>query len=126
MHFYASCVLMCFHVVHIHVLILSSCILYMLASWLIIALSFYALGHIHFTVHTCTSLMVCVVSLVCRAIRFPKIVWKHPCMHVGVFSLARRSPSKKAFGFSFGFTIFGETTVCDQRPNRQLKPPFET
>ena len=51
------------------------------------------------------------VSLKCGVIRFRLSDWKRPRVHVGVHGVARRPPSENALVFSFGFTIFGETTI---------------
>jgi hypothetical protein len=61
-----------------------------------------------FTLALCLSYLgVCFVS--CNS--FPEYVRKRPRLHDNVLGFARRSPSENALGFSFGFTIIGETAV---------------
>ena len=57
--------------------------------------------------HCLSYLGVCFVSYN----SFPEYVRKRPRLHGYVLGFTRRSPSENALGFSFGFTIIGETAV---------------
>ena len=72
------------------------------------------------------SLLYLVVCLVMSCNSFPEYVRKRPRLHGYVLGFARRSPSENALGFSFGFTIIGETAVLSAVNDRRMKPPFDS